>query len=245
MSDKKSEENNNINNDEIKKDEDKDKEIPIKKYEYPKMNVNKLSNLSDSIINYFVIGLCLFLNSAYNLNWFKFKEKNIEDFLFTYFLFAAIVLYIIGFMNWYEGKELLFLFDFILSFYFLVIYFQKGHFKNITDEFSQDIIYKNNGEDENRKLQGIFYIIIFCFFLILASSSFKKGIIYIINYAFLFVGFVFLFCDKFFGDKNGWLDDAHNYIFIVCGALMWIIGVMKFINQAFLTKVNVILGQTD
>ena len=38
----------------------------IKKEQIPKMNVKKLSNLSDSIINYFVISICLILHSAFN-----------------------------------------------------------------------------------------------------------------------------------------------------------------------------------
>ena len=216
------------------------KEASNKKGELPHINIRKISTLSDSIINYFLIGLCLFLNSAYNLNWFELK--NHSDFLYTYFLFSAIVLYIIGLMNWYEGKELLFLFDFILSFYFFVIYFKEGHFKNKFDGFNQDIIIDMN---DNDKLQGVFYIILFSLFLMIISSSFKKGIIYMINYIFLFIGFVFLFCDKFFGKKHNWIKKAHNYSFIVAGGFMWIIGVLKFINQAFLTKDNRLLGQTD
>ena len=84
----------------------------IKKEQIPKMNIKKLSNLSDSIINYFVISICLILHSAFNLNWFNLKENS--KFCFTYFIFAAVILYIIGIINWYEGKEL---------FFYLILFF--------------------------------------------------------------------------------------------------------------------------
>ena len=108
-----------------------------------KMDVRKISTLSDSIINYFSIGVCFFLNSAYNLGWFKIKDGNNSVSIFTYFLIAAGVLYIIGIMNWYEGKEILFLFDFVLCFYFLTIYFKNGLYGDILDNLNQFFVFEN------------------------------------------------------------------------------------------------------
>ena len=204
----------------------------IKKEQIPKMNIKKLSNLSDSIINYFVISICLILHSAFNLNWFNLKENS--KFCFTYFIFAAIVLYIIGIMNWYEGKELLFLFDFIFSFYFLTLYFNENSYFN------------NDDGNNNNKLRAIFYIFIFCFFLVLLISSYRKGKIFMVNYFILFVGFVFLFLDNFFEDKYDCIKKTHYYIFIISGGLMWIIGILKLINNGFLSKEEtILLGKTD
>ena len=236
MSDKNQEQNLEINNN---KENTKPPELKVIKNEIPKMNIRKISTLSDSIINYFSIGICLFLNSAYNLTWFKLREN--EKFSFAFFIFAAGVLYVIGIFNWYEGKEILFLFDFILSFYFLTIYFKEENYFKILEKFNDDII----DNVDNYKLQGIFYILIFCLFFIIGFSAFKKGIIYIVNYFILFVGFVFLFIDFYWEKKDSWIDDVHSYIFLVSGALMWIIGILKIVNQGFLSKDTVILGQTD
>ena len=204
----------------------------IKKEQIPKMNIKKLSNLSDSIINYFVISICLILHSAFNLNWFNLKENS--KFCFTYFIFAAVILYIIGIMNWYEGKELLFLFDFIFSFYFLTLYFNENSYFN------------NDDGNNNNKLRAIFYIFIFCFFLVLLISSYRKGKIFMVNYFILFVGFVFLFLDNFFEDKYDCIKKTHYYIFIISGGLMWIIGILKLINNGFLSKEEtILLGKTD
>ena len=236
MSNKNPEENLEINKN---KDNTKPPEEKVIKNEIPKMNIRKISTLSDSIINYFSIGICLFLNSAYNLGWLELDHN--KKFSFAFFIFAAGVIYVIGIFNWYEGKEILFLFDFILSFYFLTIYFKEENYIKILGKFNSDIFDSN----ENYKLQGIFYILIFCLFFIMGFSAFKKGIIYIVNYFILFVGFVFLFIDFYWEKKHNWIDDVHYYIFLVSGALMWIIGILKIVNQGFLSKDTMLLGQTD
>ena len=159
-------------------------------------------------------------------------------------------------MNWYEGKELLFLFDFIFSFYFLTLYFNENSDFNNTDNNTYininimntvnntDILY--NAIPDNNKLRAIFYIFIFCFFLVLLISSYRKGKIFMVNYFILFVGFVFLFLDNFFEDKYDCIKKTHYYIFIISGGLMWIIGIFKLINNGFLSKEEtILLGKTD
>ena len=240
MSDKKSDEKIDINN---INDQREINELPrerAKKEKNPKMNVKKLSNLSESIVNYFAIAVCLFLNSAYKLEWFNLE--NHKSFVYSYFLLAAILLYIIGIMNWYEGKDLLFLFNFILCFYFLVLSFNNVDIITFND-INNTIINKSL---DNVKLQAMYYIIIFCLFFVLGLSSYKKGIVFIINYFILFVAFAFLFCDYYYKHEYNWMKKVHSYCFIVSGCFMWIIGVIKFINYAFLTKqTTVLLGNSD
>ena len=238
MSDKNSEDKLKVKNNQDQ-DNTKSPEEKVNKNGIPKLIVRKISTLSDSIINYFAIGICLFLQSAYNLNWFDLEDNKIK--IYIIFIFAAAVLYTIGIFNWYEGKELLFLFDFILSFYFLTIYFKEEYKGKISEKFNTNII----SDSDNNKLQAIFYILIFCLFFIIGFSAFKKGIIYIVNYFILFVGFVFLFIDFYWNKNHTWIAKVHYYIFIVSGVLMWIIGILKIINQGFLSKDTVILGQTD
>ena len=238
MSDKNSEDKLKVKNNQDQSNT-KSPEEKVNKNGIPKLIVRKISTLSDSIINYFAIGICLFLQSAYNLNWFDMEDNKIK--IYIIFIFAAVVLYTIGIFNWYEGKELLFLFDFILSFYFLTIYFNEEYKGKISEKFNTNII----SDSDNNKLQAIFYILIFCLFFIIGFSAFKKGIIYIVNYFILFVGFVFLFIDFYWNKNHTWITKVHYYIFIVSGVLMWIIGILKIINQGLLSKDTLILGQTD
>ena len=111
-----------------------------------------------------------------------------------------------------------------------------------TDKKNEENFLVNN----NNKLRAIFYIFIFCFFLVLLISSYRKGKIFMVNYFILFVGFVFLFLDNFFEDKYDCIKKTHYYIFIISGGLMWIIGILKLINNGFLSKEEtILLGKTD
>ena len=212
-----------------------DKNLDYKENEFENesilINYRKISNLSDSTINYFVISITLFINSATELDWFKLKEN--VNFSLSYFLFAGVCLYIVGILNWYEGKELLFLFNFIFSFYFLSFFFCKNlYFDNIPEK----------NDNDNDKLQGIFYILFFAFLLIIGLSAKTKGIIYVIDYAVLFLGFVFLFAYKYFGNKV--IKYIYSYIFIVAAALLWVTGILKLINNG-LSKSISFLDPTD
>ena len=224
------EEENNQDKKTESPDEPQNKEIEIKqkKGEHPLINIRKVSNLSDSVINYFLISISLFMYSAYNLGWFDLK--NSEKFVVGYYIFAGVSLYIIGILSWYEGKELLFLFDFIFSFFFIIL-FLKNNIKDM-------------GDGQNEKLEGLFYILFFAFILIIGLSAKEKGIIFIINYAILFVGFVFLFADKFF-KANKWIKYVYSYVFIVSAGLLWITGILKLINNGLINKSISILEPTD
>ena len=240
MEDKKSEDNIEINNNQ---NINNLQEIKVKKLKNPRINIKKISNLSDSIINYFSISVCLFLHSAHDLNWFNLDENNNSKYIFVYFIFAAGILYIMGIMNWYEGKELLFLFDFFFSFYFLTIFFKENNKIISLDKMKEEII---NNKENNNKLLAMFYIIVFAFFLVLGISSFKKGLVYMVNYFILFVGFLLLFFDNYYGQKHKQLTKARCSIFIISGIIMWSIGILKLINNAFLSKEEtILLGKTD
>ena len=219
--------NNQDKNTETPDDNHENTELKHNLKELPMINIRKLSTLSDSVINYFVISISLFIYSAYNLGWFDLKSS--DKFVIGYYIFAGISLYIIGILNWYEGKELLFLFDFIFSFYFIILFFKK---KITIDEV------------ENLKLEGLFYILFFTFILIIGISAKEKGIIFIINYGVLFFGFVFLFADKFFNNNKG-VKFVYCYSFIVSAGLLWAIGVLKLINNGLVNKSIKILDPSD
>ena len=188
----------------------------IKKYSL--INVRQITSLSISIVNDFSIAICLIIYGFYSLEWFKIEKKESLQFYLGYFLFSGIILYIFGIFNWYEGKKLIFLIDLCLSFYFSIIYFKNKKF----------LSFATYVDDNNNKLQGLFYILLFCFLLIIAISSKDKKIIYCIDYGVLFVTFVLLFEYKFFKTKI--IKTIGGYAFIVSGALFWITGILKLFN---------------
>ena len=112
------------------------------------------------------------------------------------------------------------------------------------DKLSDSLIDKNSLD--NDKLQAMFYVLIFCLFFVMGISSLKKGLVFIINYFILFVAFGFLFFDYYYEHKHRWIKKAQSYCFIVSGCFMWIIGIIKFINHAFLAKeTTILLGNSD
>ena len=186
----------------------------------PLVNMRRITIVSDSIINYFSIGVCFVIYGLYGLEWLKVSEEKNRSFYLGYFLVSGIILYVIGIFNWYEGKELIFLIDFIMSFLFLTLFFKYQELGFISDTL---------GFYDNDKLQSIFYILFFCFIFVIGISSKDKGLIYIINYASLFVTYAFLFVYKYF--KNDIIKIINCYIFIVVGAFFWITGILKLMNS--------------
>ena len=153
--------------------------------------------------------------------FFKLNETKIA-FYSKYYLVSAIILYISGIFDWYDGKELLYLVDFVLSFFFLYLYLS---------EVSNDITFFNvvGTSNSNEKLQGTFYIMFFLLFFCIGISYKNKSKFLIINYAALFIGFIFLFLHKYF--QNDWLEDAYSYMFIIIGGFFWISGLLKMIDS--------------
>ena len=180
-------------------------------------HIRQISILSESVINYFAIGVCFFIYGCRGLEWFKINEEDNMNFHLGYFLFSGIILYIIGIFNWYEGKGLIFLINFILSFLFIAFFFKNKNLGKYTVLVDNDI------------LEGIFYILLFCFSFVIFISSIGKriGAIYNFDYALLFLTFVFSFVDKFW--KNDIVKKIDMYMFIITGAIFWITGIFKLI----------------
>ena len=199
----------------------------------PLIHIRQYSYLSESIINYIGIGLCLFIQGCHGLEWFDVENERNNQFYFGYYLLSGITLYIIGILNWYEGKELIFLLDFLLSFLFVAISLknQPHCFGYISDFYTN-----------NEKLEGIFYILLFSMIFIIGISCKDKGIIFIIDYAVLFITYVFLFAYKFF--KNKIIGHIDNYMFIVGGGLFWLTGIFKLLNNLLESSI-VIFEPTD
>ncbi len=79
---------------------------------------------------------------------------------------------------------------------------------------------------------------LFCLILVIGVSSKEKGLLYIIDYAVLFITYVFLFAYKFF--KNDIIKKIDCYMFIVCGALYWITGILKILNSSLKTNIKIL-----
>jgi len=181
----------------------------------PLIYTRNISLSTVSILNYFAIGISLVVYAFIHLEWLKFNY--FTKLYIRYYLISGIILYFIGIFDWYEGKELIFLIDFVFSFHFISLY--------LREQKLGDIII----ESENPKLHGTFYIIIFILILFVAISSKDKGKIYIADYGALFLGHFFLCIYKYSDAK--WIKILFSIIFIITGILFWATGFLRLMDS--------------
>lgn len=226
------ENNDKITNISAEKNDD-DNAINVKKRVIPLIHYKLNPILSTSILNYLSIGISLAIFGCDKKNFFKLQGH--RPLRINYYFVSAIILYISGIFDWIDGKELLFLVDFILSFYFFSLYFREETEKKLALTIAI--------ESKNDELQGTFYVTLFLFFLCIAVSYKNKGKFYIIDYSVLVLGFIFLFLHRYF--NAGWMEDAYSYIFIADGILFWISGLLKMIDNVMNNHSIILISPTD
>ena len=226
------ENNDKITNISAEKNDD-DNAINVKKRVIPLIHYKLNPILSTSILNYLSIGISLVIFGCDKKNFFKLQGH--RPLRINYYFVSAIILYISGIFDWIDGKELLFLVDFILSFYFFSLYFREKKKKKLALTIAI--------ESKNDELQGTFYVTLFLFFLCIAVSYKNKGKFYIIDYSVLVLGFIFLFLHRYF--NAGWMEDAYSYIFIADGILFWISGLLKMIDNVMNNHSIILISPTD
>ena len=204
--------------------------INQKKIIMPLIYTHNISLSTVSILNYFAIGISLVIYAFIHLEWVK--ANYFTNIYISYYLISGIVLYFIGIFDWYEGKELIFLIDFVFSFHFISLFLREQKLGDII--FIQD--------SENPKLQGTLYIIIFILILVVAISAKDKGKIYIVDYAALFLGHFFLCIYKYSDAK--WIKILFSIIFIITGILFWATGFLRLMDSGMDTPI-ILLAPTD
>ena len=208
--------------------------INVKNKIIPFINYKLNPILSASILNYLAIGISLAIIGLSEKKFLKLEEMK-SQFYLKYHFVSGIILYISGIFDWLEGKELLYLVDFILSLYFLTLYFKEDN--------PNQLLINNDNINENYKLNGTFNVILFLLFLCITVSYKDKGKFFIAIYGVLAIGFIFLFLYKYF--EVNWMKDAYSYIFIGDGILFWIAGLMKMIDSIMNNHSIILIAPTD
>ena len=183
------------------------------------IHVKCRNQLSDSIVNYFTMAIGFYMFGCIKAQIFK--NEN-DKFLYWNIMIAGIAQIALGVYDWYKGKSLYILINFSYGLLF-ISWFMKN--KLIEDHQSIDI-------KEDEEYEGALYIIWFILTIIIVFGLKNKGILYIIDFLILAIGFIFLFLDKYI-DKN-WSKKTYGIIFIVSGGLFWLTGVLRIFNHFYL-----------
>ena len=226
-----------INDDKItniseEKNKKNDIEIGVKHQLIPLINYKLNPILSSSILNYLFIGISFSIFGCIKLDFFNLTTS--LKFCSKYYLITGIILYITGIFDWYDGKDVLYLVDFVLSFYFICL--------NITED-NEYFTISGKGQ-ENEKLRGTFYLTFFLLFLCISLAYKNKGKYYLVIQSALTIGFIFLFIYEYFGEP-GWIKKVYSYAFIIIGCLFWLTGLFKMIDNLMSSKTLIFLYPSD
>ena len=180
------------------------------------IHVKCRNQLSDSIVNYFTMAIGFFMFGCINAEIFK--NEN-DKFLFWNIMVAGIAQIALGVYDWYKGKSLYILINFSYGFLFI-------------SWFMKNKLMEDKSIKKDEEYEGALYIIWFILTIIIVIGLKNKGIIYIIDFLILSIGFIFLFLDKYIVEK--WSKKTYGIIFIASGGLFWLTGVLRILNHFYL-----------
>ena len=177
------------------------------------------NQLSDSIVDFFAMAIGFFMFGCINAEIIFSGET--KYLFYGNIIIAGIVQIILGVYEWYKGKSISILTNFSFGLLFI-------------SWFLKYYLIETEGLSKDQKYEGAIYIIWFLLVLIIIFGVKNKGIIYSIDYLAVAVGFLFLMIFKY--AKINWIKITYGYAFIVSGALFWITGLLRLVNNAFLNN---------
>jgi len=197
----------------------------IKNLKLPLVNIRRTSNLAIAPINNFGMALGFFMLSVSLTKWCKFETPITSAVL----IFGGVCEYILGILDWYQGKTILCFIDFIFSFLHAFIYYC---FKYQIDE-------GDNYKFESYLL-GTFFVLYLVILCCLTFICLEKGILYLACMGLLVFADIFVIVWQY-RYKKGNGEDKHNkrikkvagYFLFFASLAIWASGVGKFINEMF------------
>jgi succinate-acetate transporter protein len=184
----------NDSNNDINKDKLFDTLEKIQSHVFHVRNVNQLS---DSILNYFTMAVGLFIYGIIHADIIV--TDNSKLLLYFYIAFAGFAQIGLGIYDWFKGKTLTLLVNFLFGLLFISWFFK---FYYILNPEGGDV-------NEDELYEGQIYILWFALSAFLIVAVKNKGILYSLDYLVIAVAFVFLFVDKYANKK--WLTKADGY----------------------------------
>lgn len=195
----------------------------------PLINIRRTSNLAVTPLNFFAMGAGIFMFACPMMRWCDLKSPTLSMAL----AFGGVCNYILGILDWYQGRTLLSFNDFFFAFIHLAFY----------KSFSLTIYgitspwYDDGSKHYNANSVGTFFALALFSFIILIICSLKKGIIYIINYVLLALGTIFImvwqYNTKAALSKKHWAQKTGGYFLFFSSLCCFFIGLGKLLNEAF------------
>lgn len=160
-----------------------------------------------------IIGMSfgLFMFAAPLMGWIKFESPTLG----AAFGFGGLCEYIMGFFDWYKGRTTQSFVDFVFGLLHLTLFFVP--FLGIFDIYIPERHYTY--------MQGTFFVIWFVMVLFLILASKDKGALYLVNFALLALGVVFLIVWEY--SHYTWSRKAAGYFIFFSCITLWITALCK------------------
>lgn len=189
---------------------------------FPVIHIRQVSNLAISPVNFFAIGMSIFMFSVPMMNWCDFKSPGLSVAL----LFGGIGLIIIGIHDWYQGKTFLYFIDYLFGLTNLTFYYSFYLARyNIISPFEAD------GRTNSI---GTFFALFLATLLICVICSTNRGIMFIINFIFCIISCIFMmiwqYNNKAANAKHNWVEKITGYFMFFSSICFWFTGLSIMIN---------------
>ena len=191
--------------------------LELDKLQLPMVNYYKTVNFGYSVPNFFALAMGLYMFAAPMMGWIDYESPTLG----TALMFGGICNYLIGFYDWYQGRTMLSVVDFLFGILHLVYYY--------TADLGKYSIWVPN--EYHTYMQGVFYCLWFFILIFIIISTKDRGCMHSM-YMFL-LAFASIFLIVWHFSKRTWPRKVAGYIIFVASILIWYTGLGRLMGNLF------------
>ena len=191
--------------------------LELDKMALPQVNYHQMVNFGYSSVNFFALAMGLFMFAAPMMGWIGYESPTLG----TAFMFGGICQYLIGFYDWYQGRTILSVIDFIFGLLHLVYFYTAD-----LGKYGIWVPY-----DYYTYMQGVFYSLWFAILLFIIISLKGRGCMYLCYMFLLALASVFMIIWEF--SQRTWPRKVAGYILLVASVFIWYTGLGRLMSSIY------------
>ena len=184
---------------------------------YPTINYRRTAFFGLSVVDFWAAAYSLFMMAAPMMGWIHYETPSLA----SAFWFGGLCEYIHGFYNWYQGRTILSLINWLYGLLHWVFFY--------TAELGKYQIYVP--PEYHTYMQGTFYIFWLIIMLVLLIALKDRGLIYMWNFFLLVLALIFIIVWEF--SKRSWARKVAGYLIFIACIFIWLTGLGRLICELF------------
>ena len=191
--------------------------LELDKLQLPMVNYYKTVNFGYSVPNFFALAMGLYMFAAPMMGWIDYESPTLG----TALMFGGICNYLIGFYDWYQGRTIISVIDFIFGLLHLVYFYTAD-----LGKYGIWVPY-----DYYTYMQGVFYSLWFAILLFIIISLKGRGCMYLCYMFLLALASVFMIIWEF--SQRTWPRKVAGYILLVASVFIWYTGLGRLMSSIY------------